>query len=167
MFEEFVGSGSSDVIKGVEIGVDLEKKSVEYYTEKSKKMKSRDVALLLEFIAKEEAGHLKQLEALKHSLAKKRWISADKLGKPGGPKLYAKVKSPTISDESGDVGILLGAARAEREARDFYEDFSRKIKDENGRKFFQRLAEFEQSHYELFNGILKSSEVRVEGADIL
>jgi rubrerythrin len=168
LFEEFFGLGSIDIAEGVEIAIDLEKKSIEYYTDKSKKTKSKDVANLLKFIAKEEATHLKQLETLKQSIAKKKgWVSADKLGKPGGPKLYAKVKLPTISDESGDVGILLGAARAEREAKNFYEDFSRTIKDEKGRMFFQKLAEFEQTHYDLFDGILKASEVRVESTGIL
>ena len=168
MFEEFFGLGSIDIAKGVEIAIDLEKKSIDYYTEKSKKMESKDVASLLRFIAKEETTHLKELETLKQNLAKKKgWISADKLGEPQGPKLYEESGSPAVREDSGDVGILLGAARAEREARDFYEEFSRTIKDEKGRKFFQKLAEFEQTHYDLFDGILKASEVRVESADLL
>ena len=168
MFEEFFGSKSTDTIKGVETAIDLEVRSIEYYTEKSKKIKSKTAAVLLTFIAGEEKTHLKQLEELKRSLAKnKRWISAEKLGKPKGPKLYGKGTEPIIEEESGDVGILLAAARSEREAKEFYEDFSSRIADKEGSRFFKKLAEFEQTHYDLFDGILKASEVRVEGGDLL
>jgi len=167
MFEEFFSSESLDVAKGVEIAMDLEKKSIEFYSEKSKNLESKELAELLKFIMKEEVNHLKQLESLKKSLMKKKWIGPEKLGKPEGPKLYIEGTSPMIREDSGDVGILLGAIRAEEEAREFYEEFSRKIKDENGREFFERLVEFEQSHYDLFDGILKSSEVKVEGGERL
>ena len=168
MFEEFFGSKSLDVVKGVEIGMELERKSIEYYSGKARKIENKELAELLRFIAKEESNHLKQLESLRRSLAKnKMWISAEKLGKPKGPELYSEGVSPMISEDSGDVGIMLGAIRAEEEAREFYEEFSRRIKDENGRKFFQRLVEFEQSHYDLFDGILRASEVRVEGGELL
>ncbi|MCX6777033.1 MAG: hypothetical protein NTY73_03640 [Candidatus Micrarchaeota archaeon] len=167
MFEEFFGSKSIDVAKGVEIGIELEKKSIEYYSGKSKNIESKELVKLLKFITVEEVNHLKQLEILKQSLMKnKTWVGSEKLGKPEGPKLYGKGVSPMIRQDSGDVGILLGAIRAEEEAREFYEEFSRRIKDEKGRKFFQRLVEFEQSHYDLFDGILKSSEVRVEGGEL-
>ncbi|MCX6776319.1 MAG: hypothetical protein NT130_05740 [Candidatus Micrarchaeota archaeon] len=167
MFEEFFGSKSIDVVKGVAIGIELEKKSIEYYSGKSKNIESKELVKLLKFITEEEVNHLKQLETLKQSLMKNRtWIGPEKLGKPEGPKLYSEGVSPMIREDSGDVGILLGAIRAEEEAREFYEEFSRRIKDEKGRKFFQRLVEFEQSHYNLFDGILKSSEVRVEGGEL-
>jgi rubrerythrin len=167
MFEDFFTSGSIDVIKGVDIGIKLEKDSIEYYTEKGKKVKSKDAAGLIRFIAKEEATHLAQLEALRNNLTKNRpWITADKLGKPHATEIYGDKNLPAIEEDSGDVGILLGAARAEKEARDFYEEFSQKIGDEKGKAFFKRLAEFEQTHYDLFNGILEASEVRVENAEL-
>ncbi|MEM3556202.1 MAG: ferritin family protein [Candidatus Micrarchaeia archaeon] len=168
MFKEFFGSESVEVVKGVRIAIELEKESIKYYNEKSKKMESKDAAKLLKFIEKEEMNHLKQLELLKESLLKKKaWLSADKLGKPAGPALYKEGKTPAVKGDSLDVGILLGAARAEREAKEFYEKFAEKIKDEEGRRFFMRLAEFEQSHYELFDGILQASEVKVEGGDLI
>lgn len=167
MFEEFFNSGSIDVLKGVEIGIRLEKKSIEYYNEKSKKMGDKAAAELLKFIEKEEANHLKQLETLKQNFAKKKgWVSVEKLGEPEGPNLYKKGVEPKIEEGSGDFSILLAAARAEAEVKEFYEKFSEKITDKEGSKFFKRLAEFEQTHYDLFNGILEASEVRVESADM-
>jgi len=168
MFEEFFGSGTIDVIKGIDIAIKLEKDSIEYYSKKEKKMKSKDAAGLIRFIGKEEATHLAQLENLRDNLTRNRpWITADKLGKPHATEIYGERNLPAISEDSGDVSILLGAARAEEEARSFYEQFSRRIGDEKGKAFFKRLAEFEKSHYELFDGILKSSEVRVENAEML
>ncbi len=167
MFDEFFTSGSIDVMKGIEIGIELEKKSIAFYSEKSKKMENKAAADLLKFIETEEVTHLRQLETLKQNLAKKKgWVSADKLGKPEGPKLYKEGVEPKIEEGSGDFSVLLAAARAEAEARDFYEEFSQKIPDKEGSKFFNRLAEFEQTHYDLFNEILEASEVRVESADM-
>ena len=129
MFEEFFTSGSIDVIKGVGIGIELEK--------------------------------------LKQNLEKKKgWVSAEKLGKPQGPNLYANGVEPKIEEGSGDFSILLAASRAEAEARDFYEEFSQKITDKEGSIFFKKLSEFEQTHYQLFSGILEASEVRVENAEM-
>jgi len=167
LFEEFFGSGSIDVARGIQIAINLEMESIKYYGEKSEEMESKEAAQLLRFIMKEEENHLKQLELLKERFSKKKWINAEKLGKPKGPELYKKDKPPAVREDSGDVAILLGAAKSEREAKEFYEKFAEKIKDEEGRRFFMRLAEFEQSHYELFDGILKASEVRVEGGDLL
>jgi rubrerythrin len=167
LFEEFFNSGSIDVIKGVDIAINLEKESIEYYNEKLDKMESSDAANLLKFIAREEVTHLKELEALRENLTKNRpWITADKLGKPHATEIYREKNLPAIREDSGDVGILLGAARAEEEARNFYEEFSKRIGDEKGKAFFMRLAEFEQTHYQLFSGILEASEVRVENAEL-
>ncbi len=167
MFEEFFTSGSIDVMKGVEVGIELEKKSIAFYGEKSAKLENKAAAGLLKFIESEEVNHLKQLEKLKQNLAKKKgWVSAEKLGKPQGPKLYSNGVEPKIEEGSGDFSILLAASRAEAEARDFYEELSQKITDKEGSIFFKRLSEFEQTHYDLFNGILEASEVRVESADM-
>jgi rubrerythrin len=167
MFDEFFTSGSIDVVKGVEIGIELEKKSIAFYREKSKNLENKAAADLLKFIETEEASHLKHLEMLKQNLIKKKgWVSADKLGKPEGPRLYEKGVEPKIEEGSKDFSVLLAAARAEAEARNFYEEFSQKIPDKEGSKFFKKLAEFEQTHYDLFNGILEASEVRVENAEL-
>ena len=166
MFGEFFNSKSIDVARGVEIGIELERNSIRYYNEKSKEMESKAAADLLRFIEREEATHLKQLEELKMRLAKKKgWVSAEKLGEPKGVKFYKVGAEPRIQKNSGDVGILLAAARSELEAKRFYEEFSKRIKDTEGIRFFQRLAEFEQSHYQLFDGILEMSKVKVESAD--
>lgn len=124
-------------------------------------------ANLIKFIASEEVNHLEQLTGLKETLgSKKGWVSAEKLGKPQGPKLYEKGFEPKVDENSEDASILLAAARAEIEARDFYLRFSEKISDVTGKKFFQRLAEFEQSHYDLFDGILEASQIKVEGGEL-
>jgi rubrerythrin len=167
MFDEFFTSGSIDIMKGIEIGIELEKKSIAFYAEKSAKLENKAAAGLLKFMEGEEVNHLKQLEKLKQSMEKKKgWISADKLGKPEGPKLYEKGVEPKIEEGSGDFSILLAASRAEAVARDFYEEFSQKIPDKEGSRFFKRLSEFEQTHYDLFSGILEASEVRVENAEM-
>lgn len=163
MFEDFLNSSTIDVIKGVDIAIQLEKDSIQYYTEKAKVIESKDTAKLLGFVKKEEYMHLSMLEKLKDNLTKnKPWITADKLGKPHVTEIYGAKDLPAIRQDSGDVGVLLGAARAEEAARNFYEEFSKRIGDEKGKAFFKHLAEFEQTHYNLFSGILESSEVRVE-----
>lgn len=168
MFEEFFSSESINIAKGIEIGIELEKKSINFYNEKSKIMLSAAGATLIKFIASEEVNHLKQLTALKETFAKRKgWVSAEKLGKPEGPKLFEKGFEPKVDETSEDATILLAAARTEIEARDFYTKFSEKIDDPVGKKFFQRLAEFEQSHFDLFDGILEASHIRVEGGELL
>jgi rubrerythrin len=167
MFEEFFNSSTIDVIKGIDIAINLEKESIEYYTEKEKIISNKDMAKLLQFIKKEEDTHLAQLEKLRENLTKnKPWITADKLGKPHATEIYGKMNVPDIREDSGDFGILLGAARAEQKAKSFYEEFSNRIGDEKGKIFFKRLSDFEQTHYELFSGILDASEVRIENAEL-
>jgi rubrerythrin len=168
LFEDFFSSESIDVAKGIQIGIWLEKKSINFYNEKSKNMLNSAAANLIKFIASEEVNHLEQLTALKETLAKKKgWVSAETLGKPQEPKLYEKGFEPKVDETSEDASILLAAARAEVEARDFYIKFSEKINDTIGKKFFERLAEFEQSHYDLFDGILEASQIKVEGGELL
>lgn len=168
MFEEFFGSESIDVMRGIEIGIELENKSIKFYEEKSKKVLSAAAMNLLKFVVMEEVNHLKMLEMVKESISKKKgWISAEKLGKPQGPKLYEEGAEPKIDETSEDASILLSATKVEVEARDFYVKFSERISDKAGKKFFQRLAEFEQSHYDLFDSILEVSQIKIEGGELL
>ena len=71
LFEDFFSSESVDVAKGIKIGIELEKKSINFYNEKSEKVSNAAAADLIKFIVNEEVKHLEQLTSLKESLARK------------------------------------------------------------------------------------------------
>ena len=145
------GSGVN-IAKGIELGISVEKAGIKFYTEKQKIIKEKNAIYLFKFLAAEEEYHLKLLNNLKESLKKKnQWIKITK--KQARPKIFSD-KSMAIDENSRDINIILAAMRAERDSQKLYSGMAEKVKDASGSKFFSALADFEQGHFELLDGIL-------------
>ena len=58
--------------------------------------------------------------------------------------------------------LLVEAMNSEIEAKNFYNNASKKAKSQAGKKLFRELAEFEQNHYERVKNIIESYNNRLE-----
>ena len=144
----FLKGNDIDIAKGIELGIDVEKAGIKFYTEKQKIIREKSAIYLFKFLAAEEEYHLKLLSKLKESLKKKnQWIEIKE-------KIIFSSKKKEIDENSGDINIILVAMRAERDSQKLYSGMAEKVKDAAGRKFFEALADFEQGHFELLDGIL-------------
>ena len=58
--------------------------------------------------------------------------------------------------------LLVEAMNSEIEAKNFYNDASKKAQSQAGKKLFRELAEFEQNHYNRVKKIIESHNGRLE-----
>lgn len=58
--------------------------------------------------------------------------------------------------------LLIEAMNSEIEAKNFYNDASKKAQSQAGKKLFRELAEFEQNHYKRVKKIIESHNNRLE-----
>lgn len=148
-FEKKMGftADKAAISRGISIAIALEKKSKKIYLSIFKKSGNR----IFSFLAGEEDYHLRLLNELKESLLK-------------GRKMKASIKISKMPEPSAkgldDTEIILSAMKFEKESRELYEKLA---KTSGNREFFSKLAEFEQRHYDLLNGILDSfTNLRME-----
>lgn len=159
MFDEYLKSKDLNIVRGLNIAIELEIKSRNYYQTKSIEMKNLNGKIILDFLANEELSHLKALERVKRNLeASNKWIEIKGISprEMGKPRLFeGKQTEPRIKGTSSDRDILLAAMSAERKSEEYYRRMSEKIKDVKGKGFFETLAKFERRHYETIREFLK------------
>lgn len=159
MFDEYLKSKDLNIVRGLNIAIELEMKSRNYYQAKSDEMKNLNGKMLLKFLANEELSHLKVLEHVKRKLETgNKWIEIKEISprEMGKPRLFeGKQTEPRIEATSSDKDTLLAAMSAERKSEEYYRRMSEKIKDVKGKDFFQTLAKFERTHYETIRELLK------------
>ncbi len=141
-------SPNLDVINGIDIGIKIEQKGLEFYSEQARKSPHEAIKMFFEFMAKQEDEHLKLLSELKKSLTeKKQWIDLE----------YERPKKPDEFFRKGgesELNAMLAAMETEKETANFYTRFAHAVGDEKGRDFFMKLAEWEQTHYNMLNAIV-------------
>jgi len=161
-FEEkmniFIKEKNPDVSQGVDIGIKIEKMGIDFYTKSAEKA-GEDVRHVFTFLAKQETQHLSLLKELKNSL-----IENDRWKEPGAmkscgriPKIFSKSKKYDY-----EISAMLHALEAERLSKKFYSNFAKKIKNPDGKRFFEKMAEFEEKHLELIKAILDSENFRMQ-----
>ena len=159
MFDEYLKSKDLNIVRGLNIAIELEIKSRNYYQAKSNEMKNLNGKMLLSFLANEELSHLKVLERVKRKLQTgNKWIDIKEISprEMGKPRLFeGKQTEPRIEASSSDRDTLLAAMSAERRSEEYYRKMSEKIKDAKGKNFFQTLAKFERTHYETIKELIK------------
>jgi rubrerythrin len=141
-----------DVVKAVQVGIDIEKTGEKFYFSSAKKA-GDDLRKFLEFLGKQETEHLQLLSELEASLQQRgHWIKAtEKLERP---EIFKAGKAPHVTSRSGDLEILMHALEAEKKSRDYYGRFAEHIKDPTGRHFFTKLADFEQGHASMIEAMI-------------
>ena len=152
-------SPNLDVVKAVQVGIDIEKRGEKFYFSSAKKA-GDGLRKFLEFLGKQETEHFELLSELKASLQQRgHWIkTTESLEKP---EIFKAGKTPRAS--GGDLEILMQALDAEKKSRDYYARFAEHIKDPVGRHFFSKLAAFEQGHADMIDAMIDlRSESRIE-----
>lgn len=164
-FEEEFGidlaSKNLDVSKGVEISLKVEEEGQRFYAENARRIQNIEIKRFIEFLAGEETKHISLLKELQGSLRTRgAWIDASESQKTLRKILddlrVFKAKVGNKIRETADVAVLLEALRTEKDLVEFYEKFAHNIKDQDGRKFFLKLADWERTHYQLLEGIYES-----------
>ncbi len=160
-FEEDFGidlsSPNLDIVKAVEVAIEIEKMGkqfYEYYAEKA----DPEARMFLEFLAKEKEKHIEILKELRASLKlRNAWIELKQDREIEGMLENLQVFKEKLEIKVESVDMIMKCIENEKKTREFYERLAENVKSEEGRKFFQALAKWEDSHYKLLGRILKAS----------
>ncbi len=166
-FEEDYGidlsSPNLDISKAVEVAIEIEKMGKQFYEHHAEKADS-ETKRFLDFLAREEEKHINILENLRKSLQERNaWTEVKQDGKI--EEMISRIDTFRKNQKAGQssVSAIIDSIEREKETRNFYLRLAENLKNEEGRRFFRSLAEWEQSHYELLSGILEAeTEFRME-----
>jgi len=160
-FDEFSRRRDENIVLGINIGMEIEVRSRNFYQSVEKKLPT-DKKILLKFLANEELDHLQTLIAFRSALQKNdSWIQLNEkqLRKIKTPKLYeGKGSVPFIEKNASDTDIILSAMRAEKRTEEFYKRIEEKVRYLKAKMFFDLLARFERKHYDLLTTVLTSTK---------
>lgn len=145
-------------LKGIEeavaLAIEREKEARDFYLSKAALMDNPKFKELYEHLANEEVKHLGYLEKYRDERELPVISTEIPSGQSFTPEFdvaHIKVGEITL----GDAGILVAAMRHERKSEDFYSEVAKRVEDESLRKFFEMLAGYERSHYELIDSFLE------------
>jgi rubrerythrin len=153
--KEFTEGRNPDVSKGIDLGIKIEKMGIEFYDKAAEK--SDGAKHMFKFLAGQEREHLALLNNLKSVLVRNGdWTKPSMLNnKP--PKIFKNDKKTNY-----EISAILDALEREKMSEKFYENFSKRIKDAKGKKFFKKMAEFERRHIELLSGLADFGGFRMQ-----
>jgi rubrerythrin len=159
------------------LAIKREKEARDFYLHKSTLMDNPKFKELYQQLADEEAGHITYLEVYRDTKELSVISTKVRNGQSFIPEFNItqtkqfimlqmydqQTTSPpefdtarTTSGEAtlGDAGILVAAMRHERKSEDFYSELAKRTGDDTQRNFFEMLARYERSHYEVLNSYL-------------
>lgn len=145
-------------LKGIEeaiaLAIEREKEAREFYLSKAALMDRPKFKELYEYLANEEVKHLGYLEIYRDQNELPVTSTEIPSGQSFTPEFdIGRTKGGEIT--LGDAGILVAALRHERKSEDFYSEVAKRVDDESLRNFFEMLAGYERSHYELIDQFLE------------
>lgn len=144
-------------LKGIEeaiaLAIEREIEARDFYLSKAALMDNPKFRDLYEELAGEEKKHIGYLETYR---AKKELpvVSTDIPSGQSFTPEFDKARTKGGEITFGDAGILLAAMRHERKSEDFYTEVAKRAVDDDQRSFFEMLARYERSHYELIDSYL-------------
>lgn len=145
-------------LKGIEeavaLAIEREKEAMDFYLSRAALMDNPKFKELYEHLANEEVKHLGYLEKYRDERELPVISTEIPSGQSFTPEFdigHIKVGEITL----GDAGILVAAMRHERKSEDFYSEVAKRVEDESLIKFFEMLAGYERSHYELIDSFLE------------
>jgi rubrerythrin len=154
-----LSSPKLDVIRGIEVGIEIEKRGIEFYSEQAGKPRHAPVRSFFEFMAGQEREHARMLSELKDSLKERNeWtdLKSGSADAKNAGRFFVKGKF-------SELDSILSAMKTEKATSDFYSRFSENLREKKGKEFFRKLAEWERRHYDMLNSIFEqSTEFRME-----
>ncbi len=149
--------GKSDFVsEGILVALDFEKESEEFYSNAAKRTTDAGAKSLFEFLATEEARHFAALEELKKSLQSRgKWIAPPNAPRIKSPDIFKLKTADPEALNAGEHTEVLSALHAEKEAQYYYARLADKTEDQEGKRFFFKMAEFEKAHAQLLDGLFE------------
>ena len=147
-----------NLLDALKTGIDLEKESIDLYSDAQKKIKEKDGKEMLEFLLREEKKHLELLTNEAKSLEESGKLSLDGLSRISLFKLKKKEVLPNKNEfnkknyeSRTEFQILQKGIEIEQKGIKFFNGLIEKTKDEETKKFFERLRQEEVKHLRLLN----------------
>jgi len=145
-------------LKGIEeavaLAIERETEARDFYSSKAALMDKTQFKELYEYLANEEVKHLGYLERYRDQNELPVTSTEIPSGQSFTPEFdMGRIKGGEIT--LGDAGILVAALRHERKSEDFYLEVAKRVDDESLKNFFEMLADYERSHYELIDQFLE------------
>lgn len=139
----------------INIGIDTEKRAIEFYTVALEKVDDFNARSLLELLISEEKKHLdalvkidNEIKERDHAASASYEFKAEKIKNP----LFEKNQLERITDTSSTVfEVLKTASDMEKKGYEFYTDLVNNTEDESVKSFLKELAEAEKYHLEFIN----------------
>lgn len=168
-------------LKGLEeaisLAIEREKEARDFYLSKAALMEDPKFKELYEYLADEEEGHITYLEVYRDTKQLPVVSTKTKSGQSFTPEFnvtqtkqyimlhmydqqttfppeFDTIRTTSGEAKLGDAGILVAAMRHERKSEDFYSELAKRVGDDTQRNFFEMLARYERSHYEVLDSYL-------------
>ena len=145
----------SHVGDAVAIAIDFENMTRAFYQRLQERVTNKHLVDLLEFLASEEVAHAEYLRSFGKAPDSSAVLDNALVDfKRKVEDVMVKV-SGEVDPTAEQIQLLLGAMRVERQAEDLYRGLSRRFtSDTEIAAFFDLLAAFERTHYDLLDGII-------------
>jgi rubrerythrin len=155
-------AANPEILDALTSGIQSEVASYVFYLEAAKKIGSDKLKTLLRELADEERKHFTILERQYDSLVRsEKWIStADAMKEEKlcdiGEDMTSRHRTlvEEVRNSSGEREILDIALRLEYEARDLFARLAPKAGSPEGKKMFEYLSRFEQTHVDKIKRII-------------
>ena len=134
----------------LDVGVKMEKDSIEFYTDAAAKVKNDLGRRMLESFVEDEKGHLEKLAAAKEQnlFPEARWREATAIvarSKTAFQEVPAEVRK-TLESDPGDVEVINAAITMEKKGEQYYIKAAAGLPEGAEKKLFLWLAEEERQH---------------------
>ncbi len=141
---------SSIALKAIKLAMVAETKARQLYTVAASKTTNLQGREMFRQLANFEKGHYNRLKELQRSLSKnKEYIYYP--GQPFGFKIKGEVEGHIEKHAETVIDILIMAIGAERNAKKFYKQLAKKIKDPAGKQMFEQFAREEDMHFRVLS----------------
>jgi rubrerythrin len=146
-------------VKVLDFAMKMELQARDFYLESLDEVKLETTKQLLAYLAEWEKGHYDFLKKQKESVeGNSRWDTSAEpsIDEKEGEKIVSSKKEgtpvePPIDELTGDMAILRIALVMETDFHNFYKNAAKNMKDEEGRKVLEMLAEWESGHQQMIN----------------
>lgn len=141
-----------DAIQGLLLGIDIEKRGYNFYTEAARLTDDPRGRAMFQRLAQDEVRHLAWLTGHKESLEKTgNWKDIELTGEALslGGRVFPKTAGPRsgVKPKTRELEALRRGMQAEKDSMTFYRELESKITDPSGRTTFHALADEEEKHY--------------------
>jgi rubrerythrin len=159
-FSVDLSTGSAGIEKAIEMGINIEQAGQRFYMEKASQANIPQVQHQLKRLADDEVKHTQILQELKKSLLEKgEWIGVKELPDTKARlkelSAFGKENGPKVKDTSSAIEVLNEALKLEERVSNFYKGLASELKNDKGKEFFEKLAEWEQGHYKLIKRLIE------------